>query len=540
MKKLLFLLLLLSPLAGTRSQAQTQLDRPRLTVGIVIDQMRYDYLYRFYDNYGEGGFKRLMKGVNFHNTYIDHIPSFTAPGHASIYTGSVPALNGIVANDWIENSTMEKVYCVEDKTVKSVGSISDNGLMSPKNLVASTIADELRLATNLKSRCFGVSIKDRGAILPGGHLGQAYWYDSEIGGFITSTFYRNDLPKWAQRFNNSEPVRRYFKQDWNLFLDASKYSASRIDSSRYEGFYKQGGNTFPHKLGNLTGVENDVIKFTPYGNTMSMDFAKQLILNEKLGSAEPDFLALSLSSTDYIGHVFGPQSMEIEDTYIRLDRELEKFFAFLDSLYTKNGYTVFLTADHGAAHNALYLKDMGMSAGQFWEKEEKEYLFLQLDKKFGRHDFFKEVINYSLYLDESKMQDLDEEEVREFVVELYKKDERFAFALDLHEPEDWVAPKPIRELVMNHYYSKRCGDVLLIPNPQYYAAYYETGTVHGTWHTYDTHIPFLMFGKGVKGKQDIYERTYMTDIAPTLSNLLKIQVPNACIGHSKYGLIKTK
>ncbi len=538
MKKPILLGLLLSSWMTSIVMAQNGIPRPKLTVGIVVDQMRYDYLYRFYDNFGEGGFKRLMKGANFHNTFISHLPAFTAPGHAAIYTGSVPALNGIVANDWIDNNSMKKVYCVEDKSVKSVGSVSDAGQMSPRNLIASTITDEFVLATNHKSRSFGISIKDRGAILPGGHLGQAYWYDSEIGGFITSSFYRDKAPDWLTKFNDSKPVDRYFADDWFLYLAASKYSASRIDSNVYEGFYKQGGNTFPHKLSHFRGMENDAIKVTPFGNTLSIDFAKLLIREEKLGMDQPDFLALSLSSTDYIGHVFGPQSMEIEDTYIRLDRDLSRFFGFLDSLYGDQAYTVFLTADHGAAHNALYLKDLGMHAGEFWEKEEKEYLFGQLDRKFGGHDFFRDVINYAIYLDESKMGEVDPEDVRAFIVDLYSRDERMTFALDMHEPEDWMLPSPIREMVHNHFYSKRCGDVLLIPSPQYYAAYYTTGTVHGTWNPYDTHIPFLMYGMGVAEGRDIYEQTYMMDIAPTISNLLKIQVPNACIGKSKYQLIK--
>lgn len=510
-------------------------ERPPLVVGIVVDQMRYDYLYKFARNYGEDGFNRLLnRGANFRKAYVPYVPSYTAPGHACIYTGSVPALHGIVGNDWIERNTGKEVYCVSDESVRPVGSSSDAGKMSPRNLKSSTITDEYLLGSNFEARAFGVSIKDRGAILPAGHLGKAFWYDPSVAGFISSSFYYDILPRWAQKFNEDKLVDKYYDMGWNLLLDKNKYYASRPDDNQWEGIPNDGTSTFPHELKKYKGVSNDIIRVTPYGNTMTLEFAKSIIENEKLGSAgHTDFLAVSLSSTDYIGHMFGPQSLEIEDTYIRLDRDLEAFFQYLDKTVGKDNYVVFLTADHGAAHNAGYLDSLGMTAGYFWQKEEYDNLKKALDKEFGRHDFFEAIINYCVHLDETKFGDLDADEVYEFITEFYEKDERVTFALNLHESEAWIAPQRVREMVMNNVYKKRSGDIMLLTTPQYYSGYAKTGTTHGTWNPYDTHIPLLFYGHGIPAVT-VYDEVLMTDIAPTVADILSVQEPNAAIGKSLY------
>ncbi len=536
MKKIYILFLIIFAGLGTTAQPS---KRPKLLVGIVVDQMRYDYLYRFYSNYGSDGFKRLMKeGTHFRKTYLPYIPSFTAVGHSCIYTGSVPALTGIVGNDWMDRHTNTKVYCVADSTVETVGSSSDAGLMSPRNLIASTISDEYILGTNFASRAYGISIKDRGAILPAGHLGKAFWYDAAVGGFISSTYYMDSLPDWVINYNVTQPVDSYYAQDWNLLLDRSKYTASSEDDNKWEGFHKLGANVFPHNLKQYIGQMNDIIRATPFGNTMTLQFAKEMIINENLGMGEHhDLLAISLSSTDYVGHIFGPQSMETEDTYIRLDRDLGDFFKFLDREIGKDEYVVFLTSDHGVAHNAGFMDSIGMPAGYLWTQNAYDSLSSGLDKAFGRHDFLGGILNYSIHFNVDKFGKLDKEEVYDFVINWFMNDDDINFALDLHSPKDWIIPEKLKHMVMNNVYHKRVGDILLIPAPQHYAAYFETGTTHGTWNPYDSHIPLLFMGKGIESG-DVIDEVYMTDIAPTLADILYLQEPNASIGKSLFMYLK--
>ncbi|WP_317169498.1 alkaline phosphatase family protein [Mucilaginibacter humi] len=286
--------------------ATTTLPRPKLVVGIVVDQMRWDYLYRFYDRYSAGGFKRMLnEGFSCENANIDYIPTVTAIGHSSIYTGSVPALHGIAGNDFIIQSTGKSMYCAEDKTVQTVGSTSDAGQMSPRNLLVTTVTDELRLATNFRSKVIGIALKDRGGILPAGHTANAaYWFDDKSGNWITSTYYMNDLPQWLKDFNARKLPEQYLKQDWNPLYPVSTYLQTLPDESKYEGKLKGAtATTLPVKTSELYKGNLGMIRSTPFGNTMTLDLATATINAEKMGQgAVTDFPAVSLSSTDYIGH----------------------------------------------------------------------------------------------------------------------------------------------------------------------------------------------------------------------------------------------
>jgi predicted AlkP superfamily pyrophosphatase or phosphodiesterase len=282
--------------------------RPKLVVGIVIDQMRWDYLYRYYSRYGNGGFKRLINdGFSAENTIIPYTPSLTACGHASIYTGTVPGLNGIIGNDWFDPQQGKAVYCVEDKNVKTVGNNSVEGLMSPKNLLVTTMTDELRLATNFKSKVISVSIKDRGAILPGGHSSNgSFWYDDPSGTFITSTHYMNELPDWVNQFNAQRWPDKFFAKDWNTLYPIETYTNSTSDSKPYERLFKdEKTSTFPHLFKQYINKNYSMMASMPYGNTLTLELGKAAIEGEKMGQmGNTDFLAMSLSSTDYVGHQF--------------------------------------------------------------------------------------------------------------------------------------------------------------------------------------------------------------------------------------------
>jgi predicted AlkP superfamily pyrophosphatase or phosphodiesterase len=511
-----------------QKQVVNSSTKPKLVVGIVVDQMRYDYLFRYNKNYGSGGFNRLLKeGFNCASTNLSYMPSVTACGHAGIYTGSVPALHGIPSNDWYNKATHKMMYCTEDSTANTVGSVGKSGKMSPKNMWANTITDELRLNTNFRSKVIGISLKDRGSILPAGHSANAaYWMDDSLGNFITSTYYMQQLPAWAQSFNNQKKAEQYLNKDWNLLLPQSSYYQSTSDSNAYEGLYKgETASKFPHKTSAF--VKKADIKRTPYGNDISLDFAKAAIEGEALGQGmETDFLALSLSSTDYVGHQFGINAVEIEDMYYRLDKSLADFLNFLDAKVGKGNYTIFLTADHGAAHNPKYLQDQKIPAGYFSGSAFKKSINEKAIAQFGK-PVIADIGDNMIWLHDS----VSSTKSLPFVLEEINAVKEVQFAIYYSALNTYVLPEELKKLVANGYNAQRSGDILFVLKPGHIEAYgtSQTGTTHGTWNPYDTHIPLVWFGNGIKKGQS-YQNYQMCDIAPTLAALLQIQAPNASIG----------
>ena len=337
---------------GTQKVINNGIDRPKLVIGLVIDQMRWDYLYRYYNLYADNGFKRLLKnGFSFENTHVPYATAVTAAGHATLYTGSLPAIHGIIGNDWEERDSSHSIYCTSDQSVSSVGTTSRQGLMSPRNMFTTTIGDELRLATNFKSRVFGIAFKDRGGILPAGHSANAaYWFDDSTGNWITSSYYMDQLPAWVNKFNRNRKIDSLMSNDWNLLYDVSKYDQSTADANEYEKPFKHEKKaTFPHIYKEQIGRNYYAVRESPYGNTLTLDFAKAMMESERLGkTGQTDMLCISLSTPDYIGHRVGPNSLEIQDTYLRLDKDLASFLIYLDKTIGAGQYLFFLSADHGA------------------------------------------------------------------------------------------------------------------------------------------------------------------------------------------------
>jgi len=537
MKKLLFIALLPFLLSPLRAQKGiSALNRPKLVVGIVVDQMRWDYLYRYYDRYSEGGFKRMLNdGFTCENTYIDYVPTITAIGHTTIYTGSVPAIHGIAGNDFIINATGKSMYCTEDSSVQTVGSTSDEGRMSPRNLLASTITDELKLATNFRAKVIGVSLKDRGSILPAGHAANAaYWFDNASGNWISSSYYMKELPGWLQQFNNKHVVDKYLKQDWNTLYASNTYLQSSKDDNRYEGkFTNQSTPTFPIKTSGITAKNFDLIRSTPYGNTMTLEVAKAAVENENLGkNTVPDFLAVSCSSTDYIGHKFGVNSIEVEDTYLRLDRDLASFFTYLDQKVGKGAYTVFLSADHGAAHNAALLADNNIPSG-FWQSGQlQKGLNSLLESNYKVQDLVISLSNSQVHLNHKaiKSHNLNEDAIRRDCVAFLTGKEGVAFVVDAKNIAESPVPAELKNRIINGYNPARSGEITIVLQPGWYSgSLNSTGTTHGSWNAYDAHIPLLFMGWGIKHGSTI-RQTNMTDISATIAALLHIQAPNGCVG----------
>jgi predicted AlkP superfamily pyrophosphatase or phosphodiesterase len=509
--------------------------RPKLVVGIVVDQMRWDYLYRYANRYGSGGFNRMLKeGFTCENTQIPYVPTVTAAGHTGIYTGSVPSIHGIAGNDFIIQATGKNMYCTEDSTVQGVGVKGKVGQMSPRNLLASTITDELKLATNFRSKVIGIALKDRGGILPAGHAANAaYWYDDSAGSWITSTYYMQQLPNWVNNFNNLKLAEKYIKQDWNTLYPINTYIESTADDSPYEGKLRgEESPTFPHLTSKMLNGNFNAIRITPYGNTLTLDFAKAAIKSEQLGQGkETDFLAVSLSSTDYVGHQYGVNAVETEDTYLRLDKELESFFNTLDLTLGKGQYTVFLSADHGAAHNPQFLKDHQIPADQWNGSVVLKGLNERLAQQFKQDRLVLSFSNYQVNFNNILIEqsNLNLEDLKEAAISYLNKQDGIAYAIDMEKASIASIPDAIKSKVINGYNRQRSGAIQILLNPGLFQGYSKTGTTHGTWNPYDTHIPLVFMGWGIK-HGSTNRLTTMSDIAPTLAALLHIQEPNGNIG----------
>jgi len=534
MKKFSLSLLFAFSLVATFAQP---VKRPKLVVGIVVDQMRWDYLYRYYDRYeATGGFKRMLnEGFSCENTFINYIPSYTAIGHTTVFTGSVPALHGIAGNNWIDQATGKNVYCTDDSTVQGVGSNSGAGKMSPRNLLATTITDELRLATNFQSKVIGVSLKDRASILPAGHNPTgAFWFDDANGDFITSTWYMNELPKWVKDFNAKDEPGRLTATPWTTLYPLSTYKQSTADDVKWEGKFKGETTTaFPHDLKEVYKTDKDVIRSSPYGNTLTLNFAKAAIEGNNLGGgAATDFLTINCASTDYVGHKYGPNSIEIEDVYLRLDKELGAFYKYLDQKLGKGNYLVFLTADHGAAHAINFMKEYKMPAEFLELKKITTSLNDALKAQFGAEKIVLSNTNYQINFNKKVIRDqkLDYDAIKKASLKFLKDVPELQFVIDVENIGAEPVPEVVKQMTINGYNNKRSGTIQLIPYPAWFeGGYGGTGTTHGTWNPHDTHIPLVWMGWGIKpGKSN--REVYMTDIAPTVAALLRIQMPNAAIG----------
>jgi predicted AlkP superfamily pyrophosphatase or phosphodiesterase len=537
MRKGLFFILLL---IGSFSQAQS-LQRPKLVVGIMVDQMRWDYLYRYYDRYGKDGFKRLLsKGFSCENAFIPYTPTYTAVGHSCVYTGSVPAVTGIVGNYWYRRDLKRSWYCTEDSTVRSVGSTSSAGKMSPRNMWTTTITDELKLATNFQSKTIGVALKDRGSILPVGHSANAaYWFDDATGGWITSTYYMNDLPAWVKALNDKKLPDQYLSQNWNTLYPINTYTQSTEDNKSYESPVSGEDNTFPHQTDTIKKGRYGSFRQTPYGNTYTVDMAKAAIEGEQLGQRGiTDFLAISFSSPDYIGHAFGPASIEVEDTYLRLDKDMGDLLGYLDSEIGKGQYLIFLTADHAVTHVPAFMKENKIPAGAFDDADVMKWLNENAEKTFGVKKAIETVMNYQLFVnaDSLKTYKTDAEEFRQWAIDQLKNHPAIMTAFDLHELQEANIPARIKDMITNGYNQKLSGDIQFIFKPQWFDGW-DKGTTHGAWNPYDSHIPLVWFGWKVKSGKSNRE-VYMTDIAPTVAAMLRIQMPNGSIGKVIEEIIK--
>lgn len=526
-----------------KPQMKPDNSNPKLVVGIVIDQMRYDYIYRYWNKFGNDGFKRLVnEGFFCKNTNYNYVPTYTGPGHTSIYTGTTPSVHGIIANDWFDKSTGKNMYCAEDTKVDGVGTMAVEGKRSPVNNLTTTITDELRISSNMKSKVIGLALKDRSAIMPAGHIANAaYWYDGSIGSFISSTYYMKELPAWVQEFNKKELAKKYLSQPWNTILPIELYTESLPDDNKYETIGKgEIKPIFPHNLPELMKLNGglNLIRSTPFGNSLTKDFAIETIKNENLGKENvTDFLAISFSSPDYIGHLYGTNSVEQEDDYIRLDKDIAELLKYIDTQVGKNNVLIFLTADHAAPEVPAYLMDLKIPAGYINEFKMLDTLKKYLFKTYG-DTLVLSFSNQQVFLNHKMMDSkkLMIQQVQEDVAAFIQNMDGVSEVLTATTLNNSQFTEGSRYMMQKGFNAKRSGDVLVNYLPGF-VDYGPTGTTHGSPYSYDTHVPLIFYGWNIKQGSST-EQVYITDIAATLAMMLNIQFPNGCTGKPISFLVK--
>ena len=509
--------------------SSSDLDKPKLVVSIVVDQMRFDNLDKYNGSYSDNGFKRLIReGFNLKNNHFNYVPTVTGPGHASISTGSTPKTHGIAGNNWFDKKTRKDVYCTTDLDYENLGGNAYSAKMSPNNLLVETLGDLNRIENDMNSKTISIAIKDRGSILMGGKKANAaYWfYGKDKGEWVSSKYYMQELPDWVNSFNNSGFISTYIRE-WNTLYDINSYNESRSDDNKFEKSFKGDPSvTFPYDLNKLKDLNDgyDVLKETPFGNSLTTDFAIEAIFNEKLGKDQyTDVLTISYSSTDYIGHNFGVDAKETQDAYLRLDLEIERLLNFLDSHVGKNEYTLFLTADHGAAKIPAYLNSIGVKSQNIEEGTVKNILNDVLFKSFGSNQLISKIMNSQIYLNDYTINslNLNLDIIEKTIINTLSQLDFIDKAYTSNEIINGNFDSGYELLIQNGYNIPRSGDIIF-KLKENVISYGNKGTTHGSGYSYDTHVPLIFFGKKiVQGESNV--KTKITDIAPTIAKLLGLK-----------------
>jgi len=515
-------------------------DKPALILQVTVDQLRADMVWRNADRFGEGGYRYLLdEGTVYTDARYRHATTLTSVGHATLATGSNPRQNGIVANDWWDRTNRRVLNSVQDPEFPYVeGTQGEGSGRSPRNLIGSTFSDELVLASDGKSRAFGVSTKDRGAILLAGHHGDAYWYSTVTGDYVTTSWYARELPGWVRDWNARRLADRYGGQTWTLLGDAADYSFANRDDRPYE--VPRGGmnNRFPHRMNAVNDPDfyRD-LRYTPWADELTLSFTLALLNAEEIGQrGHTDYLSISFSATDYIGHAFGPNSLEAEDNVLRLDRLLARLFSAVDEAVGLDKTLIVLSADHGVQVAPEYAAEHGIPSGRIGTGPTRDVLNAALSKRFDTNEkliaAFKKP---SLYLDYSALERagierraaeaaLAEEVLRLDGVSLALT--RSQLLLDRGAPDT-----PFIQAVRNSFHPDRSGDVYVVTDPFWYFGSSPRGNAatHGTVHNSDRHVPLFFAGPGI-GKMTVHRRVAPRDIAPTLSAIMNLVAPSGSVG----------
>jgi predicted AlkP superfamily pyrophosphatase or phosphodiesterase len=514
----------------------------------VVEQLKYDQLEEFRDKLGENGIKRLInEGTYFKNASFEYMLTQSAPGHATISTGTEPSFHGITSDNWYLPLKNELIYCSKDISVNPVGGSFESGLHSPVNLQSSTFSDELEMATNKKSKVFGVGIKEYSAIFSAGHAADgAYWFDNITGTWMSSTYYTNALPIWVNDFNAMKFPDSYLNGEWNLLRPSQDYSDCLPDSNRFEAGFN-GINYFPYDLKKLRSKglfnsRNDfsLLKETPFSNSLTTRFAIRLIEKEGLGKDDvTDYLSICYSATDYIGHRFGPSSVEMADAILRLDDEIKNLLTYLNDSIGKRNVLIYFTAAHGISEIPAVLENNRIPAGYFMQNQALQLLRSYLNAVYGEGDWVKGYSERQVFLNRTLIED-----ARLSLEEVQKKVARFlvqfsgvaaAYPYSAFEANDFGNGNLRR--IINNFSPQRSGDVIVTLNPGWVEKEGEYVTNHNSPYEYDSHVPLIWYGWSVN-RALVTRKVNMTDIAATLSSLCKVPYPNACTGEPLFELFR--
>jgi len=510
-------------------------EKPVLIIGIVVEQMRYDYLYKYWNKLEDNGFKRLLvEGTECTNAHFNYQFTQSGVGQASIVTGTTPSVHGIISQNWYLRLKEKDIYCTQDEDVKPIGTRSEIGKMSPSRLLVSTLGDEIKLATVNKSKVVGISMRDCSAVLSAGHKGDAaYWFDPEQGTWITSSYYMGTLPEWVVNFNEKKFQDLYLDREWSTLLPLNEYTESTADDAKYEIGFSRTQSTFPYDLKKL-GKRNDyeILMQTPYGNSLTKDFAIAAIVNEGLGYDEnTDFLSISFAATDYIGNLFGPASVEIEDAFLRLDKDIAHFLQFIDEHLLRENVLIYLTSDHGVGHFPEYLENERIPSGWFDAFSSISLLKSYLKALYGHGDWVTGYMNQQIYLNRNLIEDskLSLEEIQNKTAQFMVQFSGVMNAVTATTLQTVSFSEGSFKNMQNSYNQKYSADVLLNLSPSWMEKNKEGRLTHNSAYTYDTHVPLIWYGWKV-GRKTISEPVSMEDIAPTISAMLKISRPNGASG----------
>jgi len=529
-------------------------ERPKFILQITIDQLRGDLIDRFGSGFGEGGFNYLLRnGVVFANAHHRHANTETIVGHTTLATGTDPAIHGMVANLWFDRVEGTLFYNVQDPDFPLVGAAGVDASSeidptqraattdgrSPRNIITSTLSDEIALHFGREAKIFGVSVKDRGAISMAGHAGQAYWFSKAEGRFVTSTFYRQSYPAWLDAWHAKKLVDSYANADWKLLGPSHDYLFGGRDDQDWETNLPGWGRTFPHNWGAADGkYYTTLLTLSPAGDEITVDFAKALVDAEGLGQDDiPDYLSISLSSTDYVGHIFGPSSLEAEDNMRRLDRTLADLLSYVDRTVGLDQTLLVLSADHGAPEHPGYLKTLGIEADTFdFERVNTEPGFVRLQADFGAsRELIKSFSNPYLYLDRAVIaeRNLDVEEVEAVVAEELEKLPGIAQAIPSSAlRRGAILGGNVAEKVLANFHPDRSGDIYIVFEPHWFIADFDGLTVasaHGSPWTYDSHVALVFAGPGIEPKR-VVRRVETVDVAPTIATYLGTKLPSGARG----------
>jgi predicted AlkP superfamily pyrophosphatase or phosphodiesterase len=534
---------------GTMGQgAYLPPDKPRLVVGIVVEQLRYDQLEKFRNRFGENGIRKLLnEGTFFQNASFQYMLTQCAPGHATISTGAEPSFHGITSDSWYLPLKNELIYCTKDLSVNPVGGSFESGLHSPINLQSSTFSDELKMATGRKAKVFSVGLKENPVIFSAGHAADgAYWYDNTTGTWMSSTWFIDSLPAWINDFNAMKFSETLLNNPWTRLKPLENYSDCQPDSGKYEAGFN-GINYFPYDMRKLnsrgkTGLNRDYsyIRETPFGNTLTTNFAISLIENEKLGKDDvTDLLSICYASTDYIGHRFGPSSVEMADAIFRLDKEIEKLLKYLTDSLGKKNVLIYFTSAHGVSEVPGILQENHIPAGYFKQNQALQLLRSYLNAVYGEGDWVKGYSEKQIFLNRTFIED-----ARIPLEDIQKKVARFlvqfsgvasAYPYSAFEANDFGNGNLKR--IINNFSPQRSGDVIVTLNSGWVEKEGDYVTNHNSPYEYDSHVPLIWYGWSVN-RSSVTRKVNMTDIAATLSFLCKIPYPNACTGEPMFELFR--